>query len=842
MVGCLNKGGNFLVFLLFVFVFCAINVFSISVIYSGIITDSSTQNGITFKIESNSVYGILNGNFVIIDNNDCGVLSNLKVCVQSITQTDMDYTAKITIYDKAYDFTITRTLSKNFMYYNEKINVTVNISNNGFSDVPVFLYTDTYPQEIDPITVDVGNVIDHKFRYVGNLSSQNSEVFSYLINPNAKITANLRGDLLVNSTHFYSGLSLIESTSPILVYTSYDFKNCNVDDVFNYTLFVNNSLNISTDVNVTIVLPESLRFLDGTIKYVANFKFYNDSLQNETFFVKCLYTGNEPITVSTNANNGVSFSLDNILDYVSVVVNRPVISDNINDVYTKGEKGNLFISYENYGNDLHDVTFSINSDLVKNSQVKISNFSANQTYTLLDDDVTIPLDAKSNYFINASYYYYTKYGEQIFDSSFYNISTTELSNITISYVIDGSVNSLNDVHVRVVLQNNMAVPIDNINVYDQFDQKDFKSGVNSNIVSLGSKESKTVYEYVLSTPYVLDTIQKNISTFASYTFGGRNFLVSSSTSYNIIPNTYPVTSFNLNIEKTLDLPANLSVGDIFYVNYKLENDESSSMRNILIEFPFSSDYESLGNRYYLLQKLDPGESVYLNHLEMLRYVLNKTIDLPPTKVYFQEEYGEKYSSISNELQGIFVNYKKYVDGPLIFVNNSFISLVKNGAYFELSVSNLGTSLAYVSLSYNHQTGDIMLSPQNTKVIFYTVNFPGNGNFSIPDVVATYTYQSFNHSMLSSGKNIEYLNYVPENKSVSVKQNNNLGSTPVTENTMVSGSSEPNTVVNTSNDNVGKNTVKVYSSFFVNSWIVITAIIISLILVIIIFYEAKKHKL
>ncbi|MFA6089083.1 MAG: hypothetical protein WC755_04430 [Candidatus Woesearchaeota archaeon] len=840
-----NKGSFLLIFVFFVAIFSMIS-YSATSVFNGMIHDGDVVNGITFTVNSIGVYAAQNGTFVSIDKNDCDYLFDTEICVLSISFSDGKYLSQVTMYEKKYDFFIIRNFPKHTVYFGETANVTVMINNTGRIDASDFLYSDAFPNGFEVILNSNDGTLDkNEFKFFGNLKKGKTLNLTYAIRPILKSKAELRSKIFIDNNFFYSDLYLIETMSPILVSTQKSTHYCNVGDFFNYTIFVNTSIPINTKVDAILELPDSLQFLDGSrrIETIFNFNNYtivnntiiNGSVQNKTFVMRCVFTGTDPIKIFSKADNGVKFNIDDVYDYVTVDFDALFMSDNVLKEYTSGESAKLFAFFKNNGNiNLSDVTFSVTSNILPSKLEKVSLFLANTSYFLFDDYVNFPVCSSCNFHINISYFFFTDFGEKITDSKLFNMTVLEYSNISIiSNINPVSVYSGDAVIVTVSLKNNMQAPLSDIEVYDEFNQRLFKSGSNANKISLNSKETKVVYSYTLYAPYTDSEKKEGTNTFVRYGYAGKYYFMNLSNYFTVLPKVYTERELKLSVVKSVIVPANFSIGDVLDINYRLENTDTISMKDIILQFPLSSSYVSVGEYQYVLSKLDPGEIVYLDSIEKIRPLFLGSFKIPATTVMFQDDYARLSTLNSNEIFSITVlKNSSFVKGPLLVINHTFTGYVKNGAIFKIVLLNKGSSVSDAFISYNRQRENFRLSSKESKVIDYTVYFNGNGNFTIPDVYVTYFNSEDNYTSYAKGTKISFKDYVASKKEMGVND------IEVSSESLI----DTESVNNLEFTNIGKENITTSKNFFIINKILIIVILFSLILISIVFYEFKKHQL
>ena len=217
------RSSEFLVLMLISFVIflsCTVISFSLTPLYDNYVLSGKTYEGITFTVNSDSVYLSLNGTFIGIDKNDCAFLYDKKICVKDIKNTASGYSSKIMIYKRDYDFLITRTFDKSDVFYGEIVNVTVNITNTGTLDAYDFEYIDSFPSEVEIITYKNGTSFGSNYQYVVSLDVSKSIIIKYAIRAKGKVDADLRSQIKIDNSNFYSSLSHIETKPSVEVYSN----------------------------------------------------------------------------------------------------------------------------------------------------------------------------------------------------------------------------------------------------------------------------------------------------------------------------------------------------------------------------------------------------------------------------------------------------------------------------------------------------------------------------------------------------------------------------------------------------------------------------------------------
>lgn len=775
----------------------------------------------------------IDGNFKYLNEDRCGSLNDYYVCVEEIKDSEEGYIAKVSISEYLYDFEIKRTFDSDEFFLNDEVLVNVTVSNIGKKDGLNLIYTDQFPVEIDVDSIEDGKVIDNSFIFDFDLESNEEINFSYKLRAIDFFRAKLKAKLDIDNNYFYSGLKEFAVKDSVSLFSNLSNYSCLVGETLNLNNTVFNHVNSSSLVEVTINLPNNLQFVDGTRSKVQNFSF--DNLTNKSIdeTLLCVYSGKSEIQFTGSISNGVNY--ENDFDSVKLDVDKLdfEFSSNIVSNYFVGSTNFLYALFENKNDkNMSDVVFEVNSNLLENKTMRIEEIKINESISVLDDDFLFPL-MSGNYYINISYYYFTSFGEKINFTKSFKIILSDAKQIIIKQSMPRKVEAYERFNVSLVLNNPMSTKIKNVEVFDTFDDFSLVEGKNNADIVLDSKEEKSIYRYEVQAPLVFEKESFPIKTMVTYEYANETVSFDKTFFITVEPSKEEIRDYKIDFKLTIKKDDAIGLGDVINVDATVENEDDISFKKLVLRFPESSDYEVLSKTEQVLDGIDPGELVYYDDLFKIRPSRSGNYKISDLVFDFIDEFG-----ISHREKLSFPEFKveenNSIEKPLLKINQTFLGFFNNSAKFAVEIFNIGSLSTKLNLSYTNGDKDFFVSSESSEVFIYEVKLPSNGEFFIKPLRIIYdngielayiTYPSFKlffDSYVELSGNDGFVNdniLVNDDEIVYVDELN-----------------ENSSKVNSERQRVG------FSNFISDNFIVIVSILLTIILIIILVYEIKKHKL
>ncbi len=693
------------------------------------------------KVDKNGdqVAMFVNDKMSIIPNNDCRIINDFNICINS-TYADSfndESRAFITIYQKHPEINMTRTFSKTDFYVGEEIKARLRVSNNGDYEANDFDYYDYYPNEFTLISVTENCFIEgQKIRLKTDLGIGQSLSCDYVLIANSEAKAKLAGEASYTD---YSGKSENKRTDavslnskPILTINFLLGKDKFELGYEEITSFFNVTIKNIADEKIIIkefkiTMPEGLDLENGV--YVMSKKIYSwkgsldpnesttsinviNSTHNESWGLyskfKPVKSGSQPIMYDViYEKDGQALEIRNqkinveITDYgielLTSIKKNQEIESNIDHLFF------LKIQNKNNHTTFKELKFVMNSNFFPQINFVSKDLPPNKIAIISEFEYVTPnLSQSKDYYYEYNLTYYTEFDEKKTINERINFKITPQNTVTITKTIsDTSLEEGEQAQITVKIKNNKNTPL-----YDIYTQEiipiqleQYVTGIRTNRTSLEPKEEATLYSYKIKAPDMRNAQNYNITTKVDYQTTRENLTstTKSSIDYTINLQINPKKP-DINVLKTMS-KNNPSKGEMVQVSYAISNkDTNKTIKNMIIYFSENFELDLLDDYKYFIDRLEPGEEITIRP-EYIIPKINGTINVKESYITFQDLNGNNFNltTTAHTITASDVS----LTGPLLFVNKNSSNLTcKIGDYLNITITitNMGdqTSLFNVT--------------------------------------------------------------------------------------------------------------------------------------------------
>ncbi|MFP4401042.1 MAG: hypothetical protein ACLFPQ_04135, partial [Candidatus Woesearchaeota archaeon] len=301
--------------------------------------------------------------------------------------------------------------------------------------------------------------------------------------------------------------------------------------------------------------------------------------------------------------------------------------------------------------DLRNINLTIDSDFIDTEGSSLSLLEKSSSVKIIDMNITAPaVKGKKKHTVTTTVDYstpYMSYSDEFEDD--YSIS--EIEKVSISKDVSTSnIEEGDEITVTVSLKNNRNIKLEDISVRELLPEGLKTKGATAVMMDLEADQELKAYEYTVQFPYVGEDVKYSLVTEVFYIDP-----ISSSQvmEFNISEDkkvSVDEKKPDINLKKEIDIKEAVA-GEIIPVKYTLENDDTRSFRNILIEFPYIEGALYVDSYEYKILSLGEGDTIVIDDAEKIVFPRNrskKSVSIPETIIYFGDLFGNDFSDDSNK--------------------------------------------------------------------------------------------------------------------------------------------------------------------------------------------------
>ncbi|MFC1741457.1 hypothetical protein ACFL3V_02895 [Nanoarchaeota archaeon] len=362
--------------------------------------------------------------------------------------------------------------------------------------------------------------------------------------------------------------------------------------------------------------------------------------------------------------------------------------------------------------------------------------------------------ASKDFKMNVSVWSKNSFGESHFNSTEFTVTVSPTKDLSIEYdSSEGEVlESGEETEVTVGVKNDRLIDIHDVRITDTIDPRLHVEGVHSKKVKLLAEEDTQVYLYRLTMPRVHKTTYYNITTKVSFFDPDirHTFNYTKITTFAVKP-----LKPDLDVDLDYDTPDKIYPGTLIPVDYTIGNpSDTEVVRDITVYLPLMAEVDFIGPRTFFIDKLDPGEDFEIKDLVKARpKVVRDNIKIDKTYVEYYDAYGNLFNE--NSTEETFDVDSSSIVGPAIFLRTLDPGVMNKSSdgVIRIEVTNNGSAATDVTITQDSFVINTSVGAHSTSIASYIVRYDTEGNYTLPDPVATYTFQGITASTKGDGAEV-----------------------------------------------------------------------------------------
>lgn len=662
----------------------------------------------------------------------CSRLNSTKICY-NMSVFDVDQRAmkaKLLIFSVAPKITVTRQISKSFVYVDEEAVVSVSVSNTGGTAATVD-YFDEFPDSVQLLYASGCVISNNTIRWSGMVGKDSADTFSFTIKPKDELYRTIKASAVYYDGQdiktAYSNAITLDARQFLVLSTSVSDTSLLNGQIVNLTLNLSSryskKLNNQLASYVEVVLPESMVFYDASdiIKKINNY-VYNWSLtlyQNNTaqivLLLRAKRTGTSEVVLKTSyETDSGNFSLSGRKVPFTVTGKDLLLSSEIKKGVSlqteleSGEEYNLIVYIQNPNQYIAftSVNMTLFTNLTYVENVIIPYFNASSQRIPVNVYFTAPLvDSTKSFPFYININYTTEFGDYSYATLRKSVSVRAPETPAISYALTPSSNveSKDEFTLKVQVRNPRKIDISNVRITTKIPDAFKVKGVTDLATNINKVSTLDAYEVKITAPATALDKTYIFNTTVSYTdeATGKEIFTYKEHEMKIAP-------------KKIMLSYTRSVSDskifrnkIILLDHILSSNDNDGFRNLVILFPVQKYIDVVDSLNYSVNKISPGETITLTGIENIRVKEKDSISVEPVTLKYQDMDGYRLNATFGAISLSLASGYSEDTGPSLIADKK-ISLSKvnrsiaQNATIVITLRNIGDEMAkqiYLSDEY-----------------------------------------------------------------------------------------------------------------------------------------------
>lgn len=351
------------------------------------------------------------------------------------------------------------------------------------------------------------------------------------------------------------------------------------------------------------------------------------------------------------------------------------------------------------------------------------------------------VDASKEFKTNVSIEFRNEFGETHYNSSEFRITVVPSKDLIIEW--DSSegtaIESGVETEIKVSITNDRLIDLRDVQVTDTIPSDFHVEGVHAKRVKLNKEEDTEVYTYRIIPPILHNKTRYTITTTVTYFDPDLRQTLNVSENNTI---TVEPLKPDISVDLTIEEPDPIYPGTLIPAEYTIINDEEEELvRHITVHFPIQGDMDLVGPRTFFIDKLDPGEEIVIPKLVKFRpKVIDRNFQVVRARAEYYDDYGNIFEENSTEES--FEVEDARINGPAIFLRTIVPEVINKStdALVKIEVRNNGSAAADLTVEQGNSIWNITVAAESVHTIAYPVRYDTEGNYTIPDPYATFTFQ------------------------------------------------------------------------------------------------------
>ncbi|MCP3686440.1 MAG: hypothetical protein GY861_27700 [bacterium] len=752
-------------------------------VYSGDSISTQRQSFIFYLGSSNNeIIADYGTGSLFVRNNSCEFSDTAKVCLNNVQfeYSTRVYKMNIELYILEPSITLTRTILEDEVMIGEDITVDVTISNDGHV-AKNMIYTDSFTDEFEIVEYDGVDLDENTLRWEGELGRGETIELSYEIKAKEITKRGFKASLSYFDGFTTKTIFSEEKTIEVLGFFNID-SDLGKEEIY-YGETTNLTLNVSSDSPYTTLVNYLEITADEGIKIKPPSKFTKIDDQN------CRWSGSLlKLNSSRNVSKFFKLDLTGLLGGTSIIrIKAEYVDENgIKRIFETKEEIKIITKGVAIRSNLEDETLeSYQRKLLKIYVQNLNPYTELQNVEILTDteltwvpDMFIESMGKSEqvkvierYFyapeagassgyklrVNVSY----ELGEDNFTQTYGGTLTViPIDDIVITQTATDTVlESGGELFFSVNVRNPRLTGINSVKIYDEVPGAFEVVGTTSKKISIDSAETMTAYTYKVVAPRIDKTTVFYFNTTAEYSdlFNDDAYSKISEYTYDKqLEITVKPEDIVLSVEKVLEQET-VYESDVIGINYIISNPTTDKpVKNLVLSFPLQQEFDLVDSEQTVtIDKLNPGERVYVNGKETIRAKYNGTRIISKTRLDYENDYGEKFNVSSNSISQAILS-SRVKKGPFVIVEKSSPKKANNTDKFtvEVTFKNIGDKSVSVDAYDGEKEWSVFLTAGSEKKFTYEKLIHTVGSVDLSQVVAEYSYDGKSYKTGSNTQTVD----------------------------------------------------------------------------------------
>ncbi len=662
--------------------------------------------------------------------------------------------AYVDVYYRVPKLEIDRRIDNNILVVGEEAEFTLTIYNNGDANAAEIYYSDVFPRNVHVITSSGCQNTDNTVFFTGRVPRQSYISCRYTITTTAPVdfttVASVKYDNGFRTITNYSSPIRLYSTSFLLVNTTFDKERIGVGEKTNFYINITNLGKESVRVdNLRVRIPDGLEVVSSNniLRDGQHYRWFGNIEGEKShkihFVIKGIKTKNSEILTNLNYEfERKNYEIANIKSNIYVEDKGVTLESNIanNERFDANTQNTIYFSVfnENNNTEIKNLVFRLNgTDLFPYDTYNLSLLRQQGRSRIASVTLRMPdVDTTKNYRIFGNLTYETPGGEKGSKSIERVLIVEPIKKLVISKTASHlQIEENREATITVQVKNERNVRVNDVKVEEIFHGGLTHRGITTaHIDNISRDQTVTAYTYTIIAPRVLNDTYFNISTEASYTKDGQDYVFNNEIKIKVVPRR-----LKIDIGKTVS-ERSIFLGEIVNVRYTVKNEEQEPVKNLRLYFTENQNLDTINDYDFSIDTLNPGEIVIINKEQIRPKKVDNNLVVGTSAFSYQDMDGRIINSVTDSLT--LKVQSTYLQGPAIMIEKRADNYdIKKSDEIEISiiVENIGSESASVLIVDGARSWEKNIPSGRTETITYTLRLFEVGQHTLPRVYGYYDY-------------------------------------------------------------------------------------------------------
>lgn len=756
--------------------------------------DSTVVNGNVYQIDipsedSEKILVDYEDGYYLIGSGDCESREITKICYvdKEYDSSDNKYKVRVKFYTISPVISVTRKIDDPSLAIGEKTEIDVEIKNEGLKDAEYILYKETLPEEIEVLSkstefIQEGQVLT----WTGSLEKDNTKRLSYEIRAIDTGKIDYKANIV-----FDDGFTTREQNTDPLTATIDSSQELSltsnattiyIGDEIEVALILKNKQDKNHDVdNLELFIPENfmLTKMDDDFQKISDnsLTWSGELRRNQTktfdFEFRSMFEGEQDFLAKAKVKKedlttGLEDELRIPVDIKELEILTLLDKDEEFDpdespgtttsddekVLESYQSGRLYVYIRNpYDNlILEDINLDLDSELTNIKNIPLDKLGPKNSKKLIERTIVAPgVTRKETKDLDFKATYKSEFRKDYSTAKTAEIKIDPIEDIYIDKDFSTRKPEAGDeITITVNIENERDVRLKDVYVRENLTESLNKKGLTSKKFDIGPEETIKAYTYTIKFP-LSETKTYKLQTLVDYKDNIGEYSL-------IDQEDMKVKKRTPKIDFSKKFPDDIVMGSKIRPTYTIENDDTTTIQNLYLEFPKVKHGMHLDRYRYNISKLDAGDELTLSDAEMIIFFSNKTdIEIPKTTLHFEDLEGNRYSVESDE-EVVDVEYASMQKPMLdVTVQMENKSTKKDSIKGTINVTNHGNRGTDFVLFKEHEklTGSY-ISAGETKIFEFIHYKTDIGTEQIEGIYATFNDEPSRYFSMGNIEEVEFI--------------------------------------------------------------------------------------